>query len=362
MKQFFSHLLSALLGSVITIVLLVGFDRASTIFPIYVPNIFYKERVDYYVNVETSVSAAIEQANEHVVSISNYQNGRLVGTGSGVIYDVKDGHAYVVTNYHVIEKANRIEIKTASGYTVDVNRIVGSDEMTDLAVLTIPQGNINDHIEISDSQALKKGEFVIAIGNPLGLEETSTLGIISSLNRLISIDSDKDGRYDWYANVIQTDAAINPGNSGGALINLAGKLVGINSMKIADAEVEGIGFSIPSNQVMKIIADLESHGKVRRPFLGIQYITINSMSRLQKIQYGISLDYGLYLADVNPSSSADKQGLKAGDLILEVNEQKIYNDLDFMQIIYHAEIGEMVDMKILRNGKELTITFQLENG
>jgi serine protease Do len=361
MKHVLSHLLSALLGAVITIALLIGLDQASTLFPIYVPNIFYKERIDYYVNVESAVSKAIDTANEHVVSISNYQNGRLVGTGSGVIYDVKDGNAFIVTNYHVVENANRIEIKTASGYVINVNQIVGTDEMTDLAVLTIPQGEIKKHIEIADSQALKKGEFVIAIGNPLGLEESSTFGIISSLNRLISIDSDDDGRYDWYANVIQTDAAINPGNSGGALINLDGKLVGINSMKIADAEVEGIGFSIPSNQVMKIIADLETHGKVIRPFLGIQYITISSMNRLQKIQYGINLDHGLYLASVNPSSSAEKQGLLEGDIILEVNDHKIYNDLDFMQIIYQAEIGETVSIDLLRNGKEINLAFELEN-
>src|SRR5690606_38956611 len=186
-------------------------------------------------------------------------------TGSGVIYKSEGDTAYVVTNHHVVDGASGIEVTLADGTKVEA-QVVGSDIWTDLAVLEMSNNKVQDVVELGDSDALKRGEAVIAIGNPLGLEFSGsvTSGVVSGTDRAVPVDLDGDGQEDWQAEVLQTDAAINPGNSGGALVNLAGQLIGINSMKIATSAVEGIGFSIPINSAMPVINSIEENGEMIR--------------------------------------------------------------------------------------------------
>ncbi len=350
MRHFFSHFLSAILGAFLVVIVMIGFNKVSSVYPIYVPNIFYKERINYSVNVDSQIIAAVNKTLQNVVQVNNYSGNTLKGTGSGVIYKLTADTAYVVTNNHVVENSTQIEVETSDGYRV-FGKVIGTDLVTDLAVISIPKGAIDYYMEFSDSSTLKVGENVVAIGNPLGLQGSVTSGIISSKERLVPIDTNNDSVPDWYASVLQTDAAINPGNSGGALINLDGKLVGINSMKIAESNVEGIGFSIPSNLVGRIMAELETNGVVNRPtrILGIS---------IQGANYNIF--NALQIMAVTPGSLADTIGLVVNDLIIKIDNHDINNVFDLKYYLTTAQPNDVLSLTIVRNNqtieKDITIT------
>ncbi len=350
MKSFLSHLLTGIIGALLVVFILFGIDQLSTIYPLYVPNIFYKSKVDYIVNIESAVSEAIEKTAGDVVQVNNYLGNTLRGSGSGVIYKLTNDKAYIVTNNHVVEGASKVEIETTSGYRV-FGEIKGTDPMTDLAVIEIEKGTIDHCMSFADSHSLKVGEHVIAIGNPLGLSGSATLGILSSKERLVAVDTNKDEEVDWYASVLQTDAAINPGNSGGALINLDGKLIGINSMKIAESDVEGIGFSIPSNLVDRIILDLETNGEVKRPekLLGIGFRNVIYENYI-----------AIKINEVIDGSLADKSGLLTDDLIIEINGDRIKYYFDLKYYLSTSKVNEKISLTIVREDelivKEIIIT------
>lgn len=339
MKKYLPYILVSFFTVFFLVVIVIVVDMLYTVFPMQVPNIFEKENINYKVNVTSVVSEAIEDSTENVVLVYNYNDDKLIGTGSGVIYKLTNDSAYIVTNNHVVDGGTSVEIETTTGYK-RMGIVVGKDAVTDLAVVKIPKGSIDHYMEFSDSSALKTGEYVIAIGNPLGLSSSATLGIISSKERLVPVDTDGDGHDDFYASVLQTDAAINPGNSGGALINLAGKLIGINSMKIAETHVEGIGFSIPSNLVMRIISELEVNGVVNRPtrLLGIiiQMIDNNGVFANQII-------------DVNNNSWAEQIGLQVDDIIIKINGNNIVNIFDLKYYLTNTPEGETLTLTIERD-------------
>ncbi len=319
-------------------------------------------KISYQVNVDSVINQAIKRASPSVVAVVRYKDNRESGTGSGVVYKLTEDKAYVVTNFHVIDDNDKIEVAFQNEIRVEAE-IIGQDMITDLAVITIPRGNQSDYMEFSDSNHLQVGEFVFAIGNPLGLNfyGSATLGIISSTERLVPIDIDKDGESDWFANVIQTDAAINPGNSGGALVNVDGKLIGINSMKIASTQVEGIGFSIPSNIVNQVIDDLEHYGEVIRPYLGIHPISISKLSTEDKLSLGVNyLTKGIYVNDVSPNSSANLSGIKINDIIVRVNGEEVKDVTDFRYKIYKYQIGDEITLSIIRDNKALDIKIILQ--
>jgi serine protease Do len=238
-------------------------------------------------------------------------------------------------------------------------KVIGSDELTDLAVLRIDGSKVNSVAEFGDSSKLTLGEPAIAIGNPLGfLEGSVTEGIISSTNRTIPVDTNGDGQEDWQSEVIQTDASINPGNSGGALINIDGQVIGINSSKIAQDEVEGIGFAIPMNVAKPIIEDLEQDGKVDRPTLGVRIADlsqVNPVGRTETLKLPDSVQEGVVIIEVEGSSLAEKAGLKQYDVITEVNGDKISSDAELRRSIYESN-GKKMSITYYRNGKEQTTT------
>ncbi|HHU20501.1 MAG TPA: PDZ domain-containing protein [Bacilli bacterium] len=307
-----------------------------------------------------------------VVGVSNLQSFSLwsdsvdAGTGSGVIYKVEGDLAYVVTNQHVIDGANQIEVILSDGEHVEAN-LLGQDELTDLAVLSIDAQYVDTVAEFGNSSELIVGEPAIAIGNPLGTEfaGTVTKGIISGLDRSIEIDINNDGTPDWNIDVIQTDAAINPGNSGGALINSAGQLIGINSMKIASHAIEGIGFAIPIDEALPIIEQLEVNGSVTRPFMGISAIDFSQVppqhiSRTLKLDPNEVTD-GIVIAEVHPGSSADQAGLQVYDVVIALDDQPINNMLDLRQYLYReTTIGESVTISYYRDGELQEAEFVLQ--
>ncbi|MBD8071597.1 S1C family serine protease [Bacillus sp. PS06] len=325
------------------------------------------------VNVTSEITEAVEKVNEAVVGIVNLQESNFwttessqeAGTGSGVVYKKADGKAYIVTNHHVIEGASDIEVSLSDGTRVKA-KVLGSDIWTDLAVIEIDGSHVEKVAEFGNSDHIKLGEPVIAIGNPLGLQFSGsvTQGIISGLNRSIPIDINQDGVPDWHADVMQTDAAINPGNSGGALVNIKGEVIGINSMKIAQSAVEGIGLSIPITTAKPIIEDLEAFGEVRRPVLGVGNLKalneISSYHRQQTLHLPEDVKEGVAVLEVVPNTPAHQAGLKELDVIVEFDGEKIDSVIKLRQHLYNKKsIGDKMEVTFYRNGEKQTVTVTL---
>jgi serine protease Do len=326
------------------------------------------------VNVTTDVTKAVSKAKDAVVGISNIQTTSFwdtgqtkseeAGSGSGVIYKKIGNRAFIVTNYHVIEGAEKLEVTLADGTKVPA-KVRGGDIWTDLAVLEIDGSHVKKVAEFGDSSALKQGEPVIAIGNPLGLEFSGSVteGVVSGLERTVPVDIDQDGVEDWQAEVIQTDAAINPGNSGGALVNLAGQVVGINSMKISQEAVEGIGFAIPINYAEPIINSLEKYGKIQRPAMGVTLRNVNEISayhQQETLKLPSDVKDGVMIEQVLPNSPAERAGLKELDVIVQLDGQKIHDILGLRKYLYNnKKTGDTITVKFYREGKLKTTTLKL---
>ncbi|KQL34721.1 2-alkenal reductase [Psychrobacillus sp. FJAT-21963] len=326
------------------------------------------------VDVTTDVTGAVEKASGAVVGItniqsvtdfwSNSQSTQEAGTGSGVIYKKAGGKAYVITNHHVVEGAKSLEVTLVDGTKVDA-KLVGSDIWSDLAVLEMDDAGVDAVIEFGNSDTLKQGETVIAIGNPLGLDfyGSVTTGVVSGKDRAIPVDLNGDQVVDWQAEVLQTDAAINPGNSGGALINLAGQLVGINSMKISESTIEGIGLAIPVNTAIPIIEDLEQNGKVNRPSMGITLLDLTNVPAFHQketLKLPAEVTTGVVVDEVVPNSPAEKAGMETYDVIVEMDGKKVEDTIDLRKHLYNEkEIGEDLKVKVYRQGKVVELTLKL---
>ncbi|GGG28517.1 serine protease [Lysinibacillus alkalisoli] len=326
-------------------------------------------------SVNSDVTAAVDKASDAVVGITNIQKvsnfwsqqagEQEAGAGSGVIYKVDKGKAFIVTNFHVIDGAERLEVTLKDG-TKKEAEVLGEDMWTDLAVIAVDAKDISTVAEFGDSDALKQGEPVIAIGNPLGLDfyGSVTQGIVSGINRSMPIDFNNDGVVDWTQEVLQTDAAINPGNSGGALVNIKGDLIGINSMKIATEKVEGLGFAIPINSALPIIEELEQSGKVERPVLGVSLTDLTNIPayyQKETLKVPEDLTTGVVVSDVVRESSAAKGGVQQYDIIVEMDGKEIQNAADLRKHLYtEKKVGDELEMKVYRQGKLETVKMKLE--
>lgn len=333
------------------------------------------EKKHVEVDVTTQITEIVEDVSPAVVGVTNlqmrsdfWQQGdetSEAGTGSGVIYKKDKEYAYIVTNHHVVNQADVVEIVLSDETNLEAE-ILGSDLFTDLAVLRVEADKVANPIELGTSESLKVGEPVIAIGNPLGhmFAGSVTQGIISGKQRTIPQDFNNDGRPDWQAEVIQTDAAINPGNSGGALINIEGKLIGINSMKINQQLAEGIGFAIPIDSAKPIIDQLENSGQVVRPFMGVEIYSLEEVPKTEwrsTLKLPEEVEGGVYIWSIEPLSPADNAGLKRLDVITEFDGKKVLNILDLRKILYQEkDVGDQVDLVYYRNGEKHQTTITLE--
>ncbi|MER2089195.1 MAG: trypsin-like peptidase domain-containing protein [Sporosarcina sp.] len=333
------------------------------------------ERVSFDMN--NDITDIVGKVADSVVGVTNLQTvrdpwspvekTRETGSGSGVIYKKQGDKAYIVTNHHVVEGAQELEITFDDG-SKTAGKLVGGDMWTDLAVIEIDAKVVKTVIEFGDSDALKRGEPVIAIGNPLGLgfSGSVTVGVVSGKDRSIPIDFDENGTIDWFADVLQTDAAINPGNSGGALINLAGQLIGINSMKISEATVEGIGLAIPVNLALPIIDQLEKFGKVNRPTMGVTLLDLRSIPAEQQrdmLKLPATVTDGVVINEVMNNSAAQSAGVKQYDVIVEMDGEKIGDMVSLRKHLYNAkDVGDTMQMKVYRDGKLLEIEMVLKDG
>jgi len=268
---------------------------------------------------------------------------KFKAAGSGVIVDAQRG--YVLTNNHVIKNADKVSVALKDGRTFKA-KVIGADSEADIAVVQIPAKNLTA-LPMGNSSNLQVGDFVVAVGNPFGLGQTVTSGIVSALGRTgLGIEG--------YEDFIQTDASINPGNSGGALVDLHGKLVGINTAIVAPSGGNvGIGFAIPINMAHTIMEQLIKTGKVKRGFLGV---SIQDMSPDVAKAMGTTATYGAVISQVQEGSAADKAGLKAGDIIVSVNGKRVKKASQLRNTVGLIAPGESVSLGIIRDGKRKTIT------
>jgi Do/DeqQ family serine protease len=267
-------------------------------------------------------------------------------TGSGVIVDA--GQGYVVTNAHVVENATNIEVTFKDGRHLKA-RLIGRDPETDIAVLQIPTGGLTA-VPIGDSDRLQVGDFVLAVGNPFGLGQTVTSGIVSALGRSPGIEG--------YEDFIQTDASINPGNSGGPLIDLQGRIIGINTAIVAPSGGNvGIGFAVPINMARQVMEQLISGGEIKHGHIGvaIQDLTPDIAQAL-----GTTRTEGAVIARVVPGSPAEHAGLRSSDLVVAVNGTPIHSSAELRNRVGLSKIGDSVDLTIVRGGSERTVAVRVD--
>ena len=276
------------------------------------------------------------------------QQQKFMALGSGVIIDAAKG--YVVTNNHVVDNASSIKVQLSDGRKFDA-KVVGKDPRSDIALIQIQDPKNLTAIKIADSDALRVGDYTVAIGNPFGLGETVTSGIVSALGRS-GLNAEN------YENFIQTDAAINRGNSGGALVNLNGELIGINTAILApDRGHIGIGFAIPSNMVKNLTAQMVQYGQVKRGELGILGTELNSeLAKAMKVD----AQRGAFVSQVMPNSSAAKAGIKAGDVITSLNGKPISSFAALRAEVGSMPIGSKVTLGLLRDGKAVNVSLELQ--
>ncbi len=270
---------------------------------------------------------------------------QVASAGSGVIVDADNG--YILTNHHVVENADEIKISLFDGRLLDAE-VIGTDAATDIAVLRVESDELVE-MPIGDSRAVRVGDFVLAIGNPFGLGNTVTSGIVSGLGR--------SGIGEGLEDFIQTDASINPGNSGGALINMRGELIGINSAIISRTGGNiGIGFAVPTEIAYSVLQQILDHGEVRRGLLGV---TISSVDQAAAEALGAQVESGALITEISPNSAAEQAGLKVEDIIVEVNNKKIQDNRELMNAIGLRSPGDTIEIRYVRDGKVRTVNATL---
>lgn len=327
--------------------------------------------------VANGVSDIVEQVMPSVVAITNVSVREYRGIwgrgsyevpscGSGIIVSQDEDYLYIVTNNHVVSGASSLTVTFEDESTVSAE-VKGTDPSTDLAVVMVEidsiKGDTMDHIRIAtlgNSDLLRVGEMSIAIGNALGYGQSVTVGYISALNREVSV-SDSDSGTNYTAELLQTDAAINPGNSGGALLNAAGEVIGINSVKYADTEVEGIGYAIPISTAMPIIEDLIILGEVDRSdsaYLGIAGVDVTN-----DVAETYGMPTGVFVAQVTEGSAAEKSGIRRGDIIIKFDGRTVTSMEDLSGRLQNCKAGDTVDVVIQRASEgeyqEQTLTVTL---
>ncbi len=302
---------------------------------------------------EKSVVSIAQEVGESIVGITTKVSYRdwfnniqtSEGAGSGIIFKVDKEYAYILTNNHVLENADELIVEFLENELCDAE-LVGTDAINDIGIIRVKRESLSDDFNLSikpvvfgNSDLIKVGEKAIAIGNPLGYKNTVTVGVVSALGRSL----DNSG----LVGLIQTDAAINPGNSGGALVNSRGEVIGMNTVKIASTQVEGIGFALPINEIKPVIDDIMQYGHVYKPAIGVMLNDITSeMSDLYEIPVGVMV-IGVY-----KGSGAEKAGIRRGDLIISIEGNKVSSMKDIKEILKNYKVNDKIKIKLVRAGKQ----------
>lgn len=328
-------------------------------------SVFEDNKIATQVSLDSFTNTSIYAANKVLPSIVGIKVDFTVSAygrtqtssaqGSGIIINEE---GYILTNNHIISSSDSsyyYEVSEANSVTVSLYnsdttyqaKIIGTDAQTDLAIIKIEADNLVP-ATLGNSDSVKVGEFVLAVGNPLGLESSVTFGIVSALNR--DITSEDGTAY----NVIQTDCAINSGNSGGALVNSDGEVIGINTLKLSGTGIEGVGFAIPINNTIDIYEELISYGKVKRPYIGISGTDLDS-----SLASYYNLPEGIYVQSVESGSPAELAGLKQGDVIVSINNTKVLTMDELNEVKNSKNIGDTISIEFYRNNKKNTVNVKL---
>lgn len=351
----------------LTIIITLFIGITGTILVIeYIPE---KEAIEKTVNeisiTETNtIKSAVEKIYDAVVYIESYQNGKSMGSGTGFVYKKEDKNSYVITNNHVIDNATNVKITNNAGETVDAT-VLGSDEYADIAVLSISSDAVLAVAEIGVSTDLELGDTLFTVGSPLGIDYmgTVTKGILSGKDRTVEVSLSNGA---FLMEVIQTDAAINPGNSGGPLCNINGEVIGVNSLKLVEDEIEGMGFAIPIEMAMATVDKLEKGEELQRPLLGVSMLDVNETFALYRngIIVPEDVENGIVVVTVEKDSPASVSGLQKGDIIFEVDGEEITGLAHFRFMLYKHSVGDTMKLTYYRDGKikevEVKLTKSIE--
>lgn len=301
---------------------------------------------------ENSISPAVNKVIDAVVVVESFSNNKAIGTGTGFIYQKEENKGFILTNNHVIEGANSFKVIMNDGQEITA-KLIGKDIYSDIAILTIDAKYVKVVATLGKSSKSNLGDTVFTIGAPVGSSYSGTVtkGIISGKNRFINVNLVNNET--MVMKVLQTDAAINPGNSGGPLLNINAEVIGINSVKLASEEIEGMGFAIPIEEILKYTNELESTGKIERPYIGFGLVDLNEVYVL----YQLNIDpqniiSGVVIGQVGDNSPADKSGLLVGDVITKIDNVKVTSKAMLRYELYQHKPKESVKITYLRNNKE----------
>ena len=311
------------------------------------------EKTNETVNItETNtIKESINKIYDAVVLVETYKNNSQISSGTGFIYKKDEKNGYILTNHHVIDGGNNYKITLINGQEIEA-KLLGSDEYSDIAVLSINPEGITQVAKLGESSKAEIGDTVFAVGSPLGKEYmgTVTKGILSGKERTVTVSS---ATTQSMIEVLQTDAAINPGNSGGPLVNINGEVIGVTSMKLVQSEIEGMGFAIPIEIVNSLLERLELGEKIERPLIGIEMTDITKTFYLyrQGIIIPEELENGVVIIKTSEGYPAEKAGLKKGDIILSINDTKIEDSAHFKYLLYKYKVGDKIKITYYRDKK-----------
>ena len=329
----------------------------------FFPNTIVEKVSENKVTVtDEGISDGVNNVYDAVVVVESVVKDSVISIGTGFVYKIVGNDAYVMTNHHVIENAERAQLTFTSGENVFAD-IIGSDAYADIAVLKVDKKYVLKVANLGNSENMALGDTVFTIGTPLSKDYAGTVtrGIISGKNRMVSV-SVSGQTTDWIMNVMQTDAAINPGNSGGPLCDVNGSVIGINSLKVVEDEIEGLGFSIPIEDAVNIASHIENGTEIVRPYFGISMLDLSASYDLMLagIRIDGNVENGVVVYQVENGSPAVNAGLMRGDIITEIDGSKINNIAEFRYNLYKYEPNDNVEVKYYRDGKYYTTNVKLD--
>ena len=334
-----------------------------TIFVISCLGGFSSKNSSTFIENDNSIGTGIKNIYDATVYIENYKKDKINISGTGFIYKKKSGKAYILTNYHVVAKNDKLKVILSNDNSVNAT-YVGGDEYLDIAVISINDSGIKQIAKLGSSSKTILGDTVFTVGSPVGDEYrgTVTRGILSGKDRLVAV-SVSGGAEDYVMKLLQTDAAMNPGNSGGPLCNAKGEVIGMNSLKLVKSEVEGMGFAISIEDILAHIDNFEKGESIKRPYLGISMVNLENKEALTYFKMNdkikTKLTKGVVIEEVQKDSSADGK-LKSCDIVIKINRQKVDNMAYFRYELFKYEVGDKITLTIERNGQLKDINIVLK--
>ena len=313
---------------------------------------------------ESGISEAVEKVYDGVLMVRNYQKDEVASTGTGFVYKIDGDNAYVMTNQHVVEGADRVTLITSNDEEIE-GEVLGGDSYVDIAIVRIKKVDGLVALQLGNSENASLGDLVFTIGSPLGYEYRGSVstGHLAGKDRLVSVSTGNTSSSDWVMKVLQTDAAINPGNSGGPLMNTNGEVIGVISMKLVQTEVEGMGFAIPIEYINSKIETLEKGESIEWPLLGVSMINVSDAKGSYRYNFDIpnDIDSGVVVAGIESGSGAADSDLKEGDIITKLNGEEVQDSAYLRYELYKYSVGDTIEITYIRDGKEHTTKVTLSS-